>query len=255
MKQSVECPICMSEPSETVTTSCNHIFCEECARRWGRHHNTCPLCRGPIAEEMIVDRMSNIILLVLTFAIVFFMIGIFEHDFDTKFTEHKEVDFTMFFSVIILRLILMCLSHHFETYQDDVVSRMRAQECGVTVQRLEWIYKLFTCTGLAICLVPSLNMWWGAAAGLGVVLLLPSAWEVSIALIVFAVSVSYTLPSMLDFIANFIATRVFPDLGELNRLPCAPSPHFLARILVVAVLFTAASAVQKRLALTARSHS
>jgi len=205
---------------------------------------------------MIVDRMLNIILLVLTFAIVFFMIGIFEHDFDTKFTEHKEVDFTMFFSVIILLLILMCLSHHFETYEVDVVSRIRAQACGVTVQRLECICKLFTCTGLAIWFVPSFNMWWGAAAVLGVLLLLPSAWKgsawkVVISLIVFAVFVSWSLLSMVYFIANFIATRVFPDLGELNRLPCAPSPHFLARVLVVAVL----AAVKKRFALTARSHS
>lgn len=45
-KNNDECPICMCEFVNKVTTSCQHSFCFECLEKWKKvSNNSCPLCR------------------------------------------------------------------------------------------------------------------------------------------------------------------------------------------------------------------
>lgn len=49
------CPICLNEMSleTSVSTLCQHQYCEGCLNTWLENHNTCPLCRHQLQEEDI----------------------------------------------------------------------------------------------------------------------------------------------------------------------------------------------------------
>ena len=51
------CPICLNEMTleTSVSTMCNHQYCETCLNTWLENHNTCPLCRYEIHEDDPVD--------------------------------------------------------------------------------------------------------------------------------------------------------------------------------------------------------
>jgi len=46
-----ECPVCMCEFNNTVTTKCQHSFCFDCLEQWKVVSNTCPLCRVSLSDE------------------------------------------------------------------------------------------------------------------------------------------------------------------------------------------------------------
>jgi len=48
-----ECAICKCEMTDEKTTSCGHSFCKECIKTWCNNHNSCPLCRKDILNEII----------------------------------------------------------------------------------------------------------------------------------------------------------------------------------------------------------
>jgi hypothetical protein len=50
--EDAECPICMCEIKNKITTKCGHSFCETCIKTWCKNHSTCPLCRGDIQNEI-----------------------------------------------------------------------------------------------------------------------------------------------------------------------------------------------------------
>ncbi|XP_023741321.1 putative SWI/SNF-related matrix-associated actin-dependent regulator of chromatin subfamily A member 3-like 1 [Lactuca sativa] len=50
--EDIDCPICLSPPSELIITSCAHIFCQNCIIRTLKHSKSlCPLCRHPLSES------------------------------------------------------------------------------------------------------------------------------------------------------------------------------------------------------------
>jgi Zn-finger nucleic acid-binding protein len=43
------CPVCLEQLDTSVTTGCNHVFCEKCIDEWfDRGETSCPLCRTSI---------------------------------------------------------------------------------------------------------------------------------------------------------------------------------------------------------------
>ncbi|KAL4587352.1 hypothetical protein LXL04_000221 [Taraxacum kok-saghyz] len=50
--EDLDCPICLSPPSELIITSCAHIFCKTCIIRTLNHSRAlCPLCRNPLTDS------------------------------------------------------------------------------------------------------------------------------------------------------------------------------------------------------------
>ena len=44
-----DCPICLSNINDTVSTECNHVYCKKCLNEWLETGKTyCPLCRADI---------------------------------------------------------------------------------------------------------------------------------------------------------------------------------------------------------------
>ena len=46
------CPICFDNIKNTITTKCNHIFCNSCLNKWLDNNNSCPLCRTIIRGDV-----------------------------------------------------------------------------------------------------------------------------------------------------------------------------------------------------------
>jgi len=57
-----ECPVCMSEFNNAVTTTCQHSFCFECLEQWKTVSNTCPLCRVSLSNENNTEANLSLIL-------------------------------------------------------------------------------------------------------------------------------------------------------------------------------------------------
>ncbi len=55
------CPICFDnmKNTNTITTKCNHTFCNSCLKLWLKNNNNCPLCRD-ILNDRIVIQNENI---------------------------------------------------------------------------------------------------------------------------------------------------------------------------------------------------
>lgn len=45
--KSLNCPLCLNERNETISTPCGHLFCLECLIEWMRVKSECPMCRTP----------------------------------------------------------------------------------------------------------------------------------------------------------------------------------------------------------------
>lgn len=47
------CPICLNQMTleTSVSTICNHQYCEACLNTWLENHHTCPLCRAEIEDD------------------------------------------------------------------------------------------------------------------------------------------------------------------------------------------------------------
>ncbi|PON67600.1 Cdk-activating kinase assembly factor [Parasponia andersonii] len=50
--EDIDCPICISPPTDMVITRCGHIFCHACILKTLKHtKSSCPLCRHPITTS------------------------------------------------------------------------------------------------------------------------------------------------------------------------------------------------------------
>ena len=54
------CTICMENipHNKTVTTRCNHHFCNDCFWKWCSKNNTCPNCRSELMEKNREDELN-----------------------------------------------------------------------------------------------------------------------------------------------------------------------------------------------------
>ena len=83
MNSSIECIICLDKLSEKPikTTSCMHIFHEECIDNWIKNNTSCPICRNTLYrnQEVLVIRANrsylSTIMNILFFFIIFFMLA------------------------------------------------------------------------------------------------------------------------------------------------------------------------------------
>ncbi len=51
------CRICLLEfdnASIKKTTTCQHEFCEACLNKWLETHNTCPICRSVLHNNVVI---------------------------------------------------------------------------------------------------------------------------------------------------------------------------------------------------------
>jgi hypothetical protein len=197
------------------------------------------MCRTPMVEDKtkIVSLYYNLIALFYTFFVLSCMTSALETIFETEFpgrNEEKKIVYVAF-------LIYVLLLYIFTIYTKDFVCRVRAQQRGVTVARLEWVYLVSICTFSAICLVPSFAYWWSAKAVIGLVLILPRAWDVCFCFIAFLLCVSCALPLMLKFTAETVLSVLTkaPVLSATSILP------LLAEFIVKTVCVLMVYAMQK----------
>jgi len=54
----LECNLCNRLFFEPVTTSCGHVFCRECLRRWLDHNYKCPMCRFSLFEFVAIWKLE-----------------------------------------------------------------------------------------------------------------------------------------------------------------------------------------------------
>lgn len=47
----MSCSICMSELKDSITTPCNHEFCNSCLTHWLMTKDSCPMCRHTLGEK------------------------------------------------------------------------------------------------------------------------------------------------------------------------------------------------------------
>ena len=47
----MSCSICMSELNDSITTPCNHTFCNGCLTKWLLTNESCPMCRHTLGEN------------------------------------------------------------------------------------------------------------------------------------------------------------------------------------------------------------
>jgi hypothetical protein len=219
------CPICMEPAREPLSAACGHTFCESCIETLGQYATSCPMCRRPMVENetKIKVVVYNLFVVILSFLLISVTHLQLEKYCVTKFTGRKEVGHVFYMSLMI------CTNLTFlgKTNTKDFASRVHAKQRGLTEGRLQWVYLLFICTGLAICFVPSFAYWWSATAIIGLVLILP--WDVCICFSAFLLGVSCALPLTL----KFTTTTVLSVLTEVPVL-CA-IPPFLVDIIVATV--------------------
>lgn len=56
--QIIECPICLQPVKNTITTHCNHTYCDLCITNHLMIRNTCPICRGVCNYNQIVNQIK-----------------------------------------------------------------------------------------------------------------------------------------------------------------------------------------------------
>jgi len=51
------CPICFDnmKNTNTITTKCNHTFCNSCLKIWLKNNNNCPLCRNILNDRSVIQ--------------------------------------------------------------------------------------------------------------------------------------------------------------------------------------------------------
>lgn len=58
MMQIIECPICLQPVKNTITTHCNHIYCDSCIIDNLMIRNTCPMCRSACNYDQIMNQIK-----------------------------------------------------------------------------------------------------------------------------------------------------------------------------------------------------
>ena len=240
-----DCPICMAPAEQPLSAACGHTFCKSCIEQWGHHATSCPMCRRSMVDDKtkITAIMYNFFVPVYSFLVFSLISFSIEELCVTKFAGEYEAQI----AVVVAGATVILLAYIAKTYTRDFASRVHAQQRGLTLERLQWAYILFMCTGLAICFVPSFANWWSAMAVIGLVLMLPRAWDVCICCTTFVLSVSFALPLQLKFIVTIVLSvlREFPVLTEFSVLCATSILPLLANCIVVTVLVLTVFIVQK----------
>ncbi len=55
----IECPICLQPVKNTITTHCNHIYCDLCIINHLMIRNTCPICRSVCNYNQIMNQIKQ----------------------------------------------------------------------------------------------------------------------------------------------------------------------------------------------------
>ena len=56
--QIMECPICLQEIKNKITTHCNHRYCDICIISHLLIKNTCPICRSVCEYNQLMDQIK-----------------------------------------------------------------------------------------------------------------------------------------------------------------------------------------------------
>jgi hypothetical protein len=240
-----DCPICMAPAEQPLSAACGHTFCKSCIEKWGHHATSCPMCRRSMVEDKtkITAIMYNFFVPIYSFLVFSFISFVLEDVCVTKFAGEYEAQI----AVVVAGATVALLAYIVKTYTRDFASRVHAQQRGLTLERLQWAYILFMCTVLAICFVPLFANWWSAMAVIGLVLMLPRAWDVCICFATFVLSVSFALPLQLKFIATSVLSVLteFPVLTEFSVLCATSILPLLVNLIVATVLVLMVFLVQK----------
>ena len=59
MKQTFSCPTCMEIMTNAHICSCGHSFCHDCITTWLQQRKTCPVCRAPLHECPVPNRIAS----------------------------------------------------------------------------------------------------------------------------------------------------------------------------------------------------
>ena len=228
---SEDCPICMDpmDPMDKlkcpVTTACGHCFCKECVIQWVEKANSCPMgarcpmCRAPMNEKKqpIVDRFFLVIFTFYAMYMQAILADVLDMFTDTEFPEHHQKDSAIYISYVSLSLLM----YSFYLYTKDIESLVVAKQRGVTADALESVFLVFMLTGIAICLVPSLAFFSGATAVMGLVLIMPRAWDMCMCFSALLLYMSYSLPVLLKFMATIVLSVLteFPVIGAMLNSP------------------------------------
>ena len=57
--QIIECPICLQPVKNTITTHCNHTYCDLCIINHLMIRNTCPICRSVCDYNQIMNQIKQ----------------------------------------------------------------------------------------------------------------------------------------------------------------------------------------------------
>ena len=57
--QIIECPICLQPVKNTITTHCNHTYCDLCIINHLMIRNTCPICRSVCNYNQIMNQIKQ----------------------------------------------------------------------------------------------------------------------------------------------------------------------------------------------------
>ena len=212
---SEDCPICMEQIDPTdehkcpVKTACGHLFCKECVILCVEKANSCPMCRAPMHEnkQSLVDRFF----LFLAVYMHYILADVLLMFSDTELPGHHQNDSAIYISFVIFSLLM----YTFDFYIKDIQSLVVAKQRGVTADALESVFLVFMFTGIAICLVPSLAYFSAATAVMGLVLIMPRAWDICMCFSALLLYMSYSLPVLL----KFTATIVLSSLSLLTDFP------------------------------------
>jgi hypothetical protein len=233
----------MDAPVNPVETACGHCFCTACIRGWLVKANTCPMCRAKVIEGKysLVARFFLAIIFVYAVYIIDILAGVLGMSSDTEYPAHHDS------ALLTSYVVLLLMSYSLNQYTKDVQSLVVAKRCGVTSDALENILLVFILTGIGICLVPSFAFFSGATGVMGIVLIMPRAWDLSMGFSCLLLYVSYSMPALLKFMGNFVLSVLtgFPIIGAWLHSPLMAHAivitmtAFLVRALLKGYLFMA----------------
>ena len=208
-----------------LKTACGHCFCKECVIQWVEKANSCPMgarcpmCRAPMNEKKqpIVDRFFLVIFTFYAIYMQAILANVLLMFSDTKFPGDLQKDSALYISYVILSLLV----YSFYLYTKDIESLVVAKQRGVTADALESVFLVFIFTGIAICLVPSLAYFSGATAVMGLVLIMPRAWDICMCFSALLLYMSYSLPVLLKFSVTIMLSLLteFPVIGAMLNSP------------------------------------
>jgi len=235
------CSICMDEPVNPVETACGHCFCTACIREWLGKAKTCPMCRAKAIEskQSLIDRFFLVITTVYAVFIIDVSAGVLNMSSDTEYPTDQNV------ATWISLVILLLMTYSLHQYTKDVQSLIVAKRCGVTSDALENILLVFILNGISICLVPSFAFFSAATGVMGLMLIMPRAWDLSMSFSGLLIYISYSMPALLKFMRDFVLSLLtgFPVIGAMLHSTLIASAiviimtAFLVRALLKGYLF------------------